>query len=76
MSKQIEASRLNSTDRRKTVIAQGINGTLLAVTHAAYIEADGREVPFVQLNVDGEAHVLRPSEKVTITGTKAPPCGI
>lgn len=71
MSTVIEARRLNGTDRRKTVQAEGLEGTLQAVTHAAYVEQDGTEVPFVQVLIDGKPHVLLPSDKITITGAKS-----
>lgn len=66
----VEARRLNGTDRRKTIHTEGIRGKLQAVTHAAYREHDGTETPYVQVLVNGEPHVLRPSDKVTIIRKK------
>lgn len=73
MSTVIEARRLNGTDRHKTIQAKDLEGTLQAVAHAAYVERDGTEVPYVQVLVDGEPHVLQPSDKITITGRKVKP---
>lgn len=73
MSTVIEARRLNGTDRHKAVRAKDLEGTLQAVAHAAYVEKDGTEVPYVQVLVNGEPHILRPSDKITITGRKTKP---
>ncbi|GGJ74486.1 C2 domain-containing protein [Glutamicibacter ardleyensis] len=73
MSTVIEARRLNGTDLKKTVEAQGVKGTLCAVSHAVFRDADNKLVPFVQINIDGTPHVFRPSDKITITGRKVKP---
>lgn len=73
MSTVIEARRLNGTDLKKTVEAQGVKGTLCAVTHAVFRDASNELVPYVQINIDGTAHVFRPSDKITLTGKKSKP---
>lgn len=74
MSTVIEARRLNNTDLGKTISFPETEGVLRFVAHG-HLEPEKLDVSskYVLVIVDGENHVLEPSDKLTITARKAKP---
>ncbi|MGP5391516.1 hypothetical protein [Glutamicibacter arilaitensis] len=73
MSTVIEARRLNGTDTGKTVEFPPTKGTLESITHGSYEVVGGKKMKYVGVMLDGQHHVLMPSDKITITGQMKKP---
>ena len=68
MSNVIEARRLNNTDLDKIIAFVGTKGTLESISHGTYETPTGKKKKYVGVMLDGQHHILQPSDKITITG--------
>lgn len=73
MSTVVEARRLNNTDLNKVIEFTDSKGTLESITHGSYEVVGGKKMKYVGVMLDGQYHVLMPSDKITITGQMKKP---